>query len=79
MELDVQVDGRQPEPVEVAANYVVAEALMNATKYAHATLVQVHVHVYAQVRGSNLHLTVRRRHRWRGPEARHRSVEQPWR
>ncbi|MFF5235208.1 sensor histidine kinase, partial [Dactylosporangium sp. NPDC000521] len=55
VELDVQVDGRQPEPVEVAAYYVVAEALTNATKYAHATL----VHVCAQVRGRNLRLTVR--------------------
>ncbi|MEV4134646.1 sensor histidine kinase [Dactylosporangium sp. NPDC049742] len=55
VELDVQVDGRQPEPVEVAAYYVVAEALTNAAKYAHATL----VHICAQVRGKNLHLTVR--------------------
>ncbi|GAA2584963.1 hypothetical protein GCM10010399_13810 [Dactylosporangium fulvum] len=55
VELDVQVDGRQPEPVEVAAYYVAAEALTNATKYAQATL----IHVCAQVRGRNLYLTVR--------------------
>jgi signal transduction histidine kinase len=55
LELDVHLDGRQPEPVEVAAYYVVAEALTNATKYAQATL----VHVGAQVRGRYLHLSVR--------------------
>ncbi|GAA0727203.1 sensor histidine kinase [Dactylosporangium roseum] len=55
VDLDVRVDGRQPEPVEVAAYYVVAEALTNATKYAQATL----VHVCVQVRGRNLYLTVR--------------------
>ncbi|WP_327002263.1 sensor histidine kinase [Dactylosporangium sp. NBC_01737] len=53
--LDVQVDGRQPEPIEVAAYYVVAEALTNAAKYAQATLVNVCV----QIRGGYLHLTVR--------------------
>ncbi|GAA3199720.1 sensor histidine kinase [Dactylosporangium siamense] len=53
--LDVQVDGRQPEPIEVAAYYVVAEALTNAAKYAQATL----VHVCVQTRDGYLHLTVR--------------------
>ena len=51
----MHLDGRQPEPVEVAAYYVVAEALTNATKHAQATL----VHVGAQVRGGYLHLSVR--------------------
>lgn len=54
VELDVHVDGRQPEPVEVAAYYVVAEALTNAVKYAQASL----VHVGVQVRGNYLHLSV---------------------
>ncbi|HTJ35785.1 MAG TPA: sensor histidine kinase [Dactylosporangium sp.] len=55
VELDVHVDGRQPEPVEVATYYVVAEALTNAVKYAHAT----RVHVGVQVRGTYLRLSVR--------------------
>lgn len=35
--LDVGVDGRLPEPVEVAAYYVVCESLANLGKHAHAT------------------------------------------
>ncbi|GAB3829194.1 sensor histidine kinase [Dactylosporangium cerinum] len=54
VELDIRLDGRQPEPIEVAAYYVVAEALTNAAKYAESTLVQVCV----EVRGGYLHLTV---------------------
>jgi signal transduction histidine kinase len=41
--LDVQVDWRLPEPVEIAAYYVVAEALTNTAKHAHATLAEVQV------------------------------------
>jgi signal transduction histidine kinase len=41
--LDVQVAGRLPEQAEMAAYYVVAEALTNAVKHAHATVVEVHV------------------------------------
>jgi signal transduction histidine kinase len=41
--LDVRLDGRLPEPVELAAYYVVAEALTNTAKHAHATVVDVHV------------------------------------
>ncbi|MEV8517406.1 sensor histidine kinase [Dactylosporangium sp. NPDC051484] len=55
VELDVRVDGRQPEPVEVATYYVVAEALTNAAKYSQATL----VHVGVRVQGDYLHLSVR--------------------
>jgi signal transduction histidine kinase/ketosteroid isomerase-like protein len=41
--LDVAVEGRLPEPVELAAYYVVAEALTNAAKHADATVVDVRV------------------------------------
>jgi signal transduction histidine kinase len=45
--LDVQLAGRLPEQAEIAAYYVVAEALTNAAKHAHATAVEVHAHVTA--------------------------------
>ncbi|MEV6931796.1 histidine kinase [Dactylosporangium sp. NPDC051485] len=54
VELDVQLDGRAPESVEVAAYYVAAEALTNVTKYAQATVVQVG----ARVQRGYLQLTV---------------------
>jgi signal transduction histidine kinase len=41
--LDVRVQGRPPESVEVAAYYVVAEMLTNAAKHAQASTVQVDV------------------------------------
>jgi signal transduction histidine kinase len=41
VELDVRVDRRPPEPAEVAAYYVVAEALTNAAKHARASVVMV--------------------------------------
>jgi GAF domain-containing protein len=41
--LDVDVDGRLPEPIELAAYYVVSEALTNTTKHAHATVIDVRV------------------------------------
>jgi PAS domain S-box-containing protein len=36
-------DGRLPEPVEAAAYYLIAEALTNVVKYAHASTVRVRV------------------------------------
>ena len=39
--LDVRLDGRLPEPVEVAAYYVVSEMLTNAAKHARASVVEV--------------------------------------
>jgi PAS domain S-box-containing protein len=39
--LDIAIDGRLPESVEVAAYYVVSEALTNAAKHAQASEVQV--------------------------------------
>jgi signal transduction histidine kinase len=55
VELDVDVRSRMPEPVEVAAYYVVSEALANAAKHAQVTVVQVGV----QLRDGRLHLSVR--------------------
>jgi GAF domain-containing protein len=47
--LDVQVAGRLPEPVEVAAYYTVAEALTNAAKHARASTVGVQIEVAGDV------------------------------
>jgi signal transduction histidine kinase len=41
--VEVGVDGRLPEPIEIAAYYVVSEALTNAVKHAHATVIGVQV------------------------------------
>jgi signal transduction histidine kinase len=41
VELDLRVDRRLPERIEVAAYYVVSEALTNAAKHAHASVVEV--------------------------------------
>jgi PAS domain S-box-containing protein len=43
VELDMRTEGRWPEPVEVGAYYVVSEALANAAKHAHASMVAVDV------------------------------------
>ena len=43
VDIDVRIDGRLPEPVEVAAYYVVSEMLTNAAKYAQASVVYVDV------------------------------------
>lgn len=53
-ELDAAVPTRLPEPVEVAAYYVVSEALTNTAKHANAATVRID----AQLRGGRLHLTV---------------------
>jgi signal transduction histidine kinase len=55
VELDVGVDRRLPGPVEVAAYYVVAEALTNAAKHAQASEITVRV----EAEGANLHLLIR--------------------
>jgi signal transduction histidine kinase len=54
VELDVNIDGRLPDQVEVAGYYVVAEALTNAGKHARATTIWVR----ADVVGGRLRLTV---------------------
>jgi signal transduction histidine kinase len=43
IELDIQIEGRLPEPVEIAAYYTVAEALTNAVKHARATTADIQV------------------------------------
>jgi signal transduction histidine kinase len=55
VELDLRVGRRLPERVEVAAYYVVSEALANAAKHAHASV----AFVQAQVGDGGLHLSVR--------------------
>jgi signal transduction histidine kinase len=54
VELDVRDDRRLAEAVEVAAYYVISEALTNAAKHSGASKVQVVV----EVRESTLHVTV---------------------
>ncbi len=55
VQITVHADTRLPERVEVAAYYVVSEALTNAAKHAHASVVQVSAATAGQV----LHLHVR--------------------
>ncbi|HEY2448433.1 MAG TPA: GAF domain-containing protein, partial [Mycobacterium sp.] len=52
--VDVTVKRRLPDPVEVAAYYVVAEALTNTAKYAQASVVKV----CAETQGANLVVSV---------------------
>jgi signal transduction histidine kinase len=54
VELKVRVDARLPEKVELAAYYIVAEALTNTAKYSHASL----VHVLVQTRSRTLRIAV---------------------
>ena len=42
VQLDVALTDRLPEPIQIAAYYLVAEALTNTAKHAHATTVEVH-------------------------------------
>jgi signal transduction histidine kinase len=55
VKVDVDPIPRLPEPIEVAAYYVVSEALTNATKHAQASFVCVVV----KERGDSLHLSIR--------------------
>jgi signal transduction histidine kinase len=55
VDMDVRIDGRLPEPVEVGAYYVVSEMLTNAAKHAGASVVQVD----AEASGGTLRVCVR--------------------
>jgi signal transduction histidine kinase len=55
VELEVGVQARLPERVEVAAYFVVSEALANAAKHAQASVVRVHV----QLHDSTLEVMIR--------------------
>jgi signal transduction histidine kinase len=55
VELDVRTPDRLPEQIEVAAYYIVSEALTNATKHAQASL----IHVDADAVGGALRLRIR--------------------
>jgi signal transduction histidine kinase len=55
VQLDVPTTARLPERVEVAAYYLVSEALTNAAKHANASV----IHVSTETAGSVLHLRVR--------------------
>ncbi len=43
VELDVEIESRPPEPIEIATYYVVSEALTNAAKHAQASRISVTV------------------------------------
>ncbi|MDP9258607.1 MAG: GAF domain-containing protein [Actinomycetota bacterium] len=53
--LDVDAERRLPEPIEVAAYYVVSEALTNTAKHAHASV----VHVALDTHGAIMRLAIR--------------------
>ena len=55
VDMDVRIDGRLPEPVEVGAYYVVSEMLTNAAKHARASVVEVD----AEASGGTLRVCVR--------------------
>ncbi len=55
VEIEVPAIGRLPEPIEVAAYYVVSEALTNATRHADASVVRIAV----EERDDRLHLSIR--------------------
>src|SRR6266536_5655924 len=55
VELDVAAVARLPEPIEVAAYYVVSEAITNTTRHASASV----VHVSGEERDGSFHLSIR--------------------
>jgi signal transduction histidine kinase len=44
VQLDVAIPDALPEPIQIATYYLVAEALTNTAKHAHASTVEVHLH-----------------------------------
>jgi predicted ATPase/signal transduction histidine kinase len=59
VELNVAVEGRLPEQVEIAAYYTVSEALTNAAKHAAASAVQVQVDIIERDGADLLRVEVR--------------------
>jgi PAS domain S-box-containing protein len=55
VDLDLSAERRLPQPIEVAAYYVVSEALTNAAKHAHASVVSVQL----DTRDATLQLAIR--------------------
>jgi signal transduction histidine kinase len=55
VELDIRTENRAPDPIEVAAYYVISEALTNTAKHARAS----HARVAVEKRDDRLHLSVR--------------------
>jgi signal transduction histidine kinase len=55
VDLDLAIDRRLPDSVEVGAYYVVSEALTNAAKHARASVVKVGI----ETEGANIHLSIR--------------------
>jgi signal transduction histidine kinase len=55
VELNVRIDGRLPEPIEVGAYYMISEALTNVSKHARASVVRID----GEVREGGLHLAIR--------------------
>ena len=55
VELDIRTETRSADPIEVAAYYVVSEALTNTTKHARASC----AHVAVEQHDARLHLTIR--------------------
>jgi signal transduction histidine kinase len=55
VDLDVTTNGRCPEPIEIAAYYVVSEALANTMKHAQATRIEISL----TTRGGSLLLSIR--------------------
>jgi signal transduction histidine kinase len=59
VELDVTVEGRLPEQVEIAAYYAVSEALTNTAKHAAASIVQIQVDTIAGEGADTLRIEIR--------------------
>jgi signal transduction histidine kinase len=55
VELAIRTEARPPDPIEVAAYYIVSEALTNTTKHARAS----HSRVTIEQRDTHLHLSIR--------------------
>ncbi|GAA3072881.1 ATP-binding sensor histidine kinase [Pseudonocardia yunnanensis] len=59
VELDVQADGRLPEQIEIAAYYLVAEALTNTAKHADASAAHITIDTTRTTTGNVLRIRVR--------------------